>query len=237
MIEIANDRIYDRIEDLKAELSELIDYPEERFIEIIKDVGFECDLCGKCCTREFNDHAFLLDADVDRIKMIDPDALVPAPYYEYCDQHGRFYVSGYALRFKADGSCYFLENGRCRIYDERPAICRIYPYMLHREEGEDGKVDWRQISGLNEHGFYNADIEDEVCRKMAVETKEYEAAFLNQEIRFSELIQEHFEKNGLKHVKGVYDRRIRQFKGGAEIEVFVFHNGALEKNTVTKTDH
>ncbi len=27
------------------------------------------------------------------------------------------------------GSCYFLENGRCRAYEARPEGCRIYPVV------------------------------------------------------------------------------------------------------------
>lgn len=237
MINFTNNNIEDRIDQLKSELKDLSEYPEEGLAEIIKDVGFECDLCGKCCTRDFNGHAFLLDSDVDRIRKIDPDALVPAPFYEYCDQHGRFYVSGYALRFKEDGKCFFLEGGRCRIYNDRLAICRVYPYMLHREGGEDGRIDWRQISGLDEHGYYNTELDDDYCKRSARETIEYETEFLLQEIGFNETVREHFAKNGLKHVKSIYDRRMRQFTGGAAIEVFVYHNGALEQNVVTKSDY
>ncbi len=84
--------------ELNDELSGLAAYPMERFLEIVKEVGFECNLCGKCCTRDFNDHAFLLDDDAERIGYVDKAALIPAPYYEFCDQAGTFYVSGYATR-------------------------------------------------------------------------------------------------------------------------------------------
>ncbi len=60
------------------------------------------------------------------------------------------------------GSCWFLENGKCRIYEHRFTICRIYPYMLHREADEKGSVDWRQFCGLDQHGEYNAIIPDDV---------------------------------------------------------------------------
>ncbi len=142
--------------------------------------------------------------------------------------------SGYALRTKGDkqGSCWFLENKRCRIYDQRFTICRIYPYMLHREPDEKGKVDWRQISGLNEHGEYNTDIPEEECLAIARETKEYEEAFLQQEIAFLEYMNEYFKKNNLRHVQKVYDDKMRRFAKGEPITVQVFYCGRLEKHTV-----
>ena len=162
-----------RIAAAERELSELLAYPPEQLATIIRDVGFRCDLCSRCCTLAFNGHVFLLDRDVVRAREIDPESVEPAPYPEFCDQNGTFYVSGYALKAKdADcGSCYFLENGRCRIYDQRFSICRVYPYMLHRERDELGKLDWRQIAGLNEHGEYNTEIPDVLCQDAAAETK------------------------------------------------------------------
>ena len=29
---------------------------------------------------------------------------------------------------KKNGKCFFLKNGKCKIYEVRPKICRIYPY-------------------------------------------------------------------------------------------------------------
>ena len=143
-----------RIAALVRERNGLFDYPAERLAGIIREVGFRCDCCARCCTRAFNGHVFLLDRDVAVVREIDPGAIEPAPDPEFCDQNGIFYVSGYALRAKddAEGSCWFLDGGKCRIYDRRFSICRIYPYMLHREADEEGNIDWRQISGLEMHG-------------------------------------------------------------------------------------
>ena len=227
----------DKIRELKEELGGLEEYPDEQFLQIIKDVGFECTLCGKCCTRDFNDHAFLLDADAEIIRSLDESALVPAPYYEFCDQNGEFYVSGYAIRAHRDGTCHFMEKGRCKIYEQRPQICRIYPYMLHREEDDEGVFDWRQISGLNRHGSYHASIRDEDCRQIASEVRVYEAAFLNQEIEFLEAVKECFEKNGLKHSPMAYDRQMRLFERGGKVRVNVFYKGGFVQATATKKDY
>jgi len=128
------------------------------------------------------------------------------------------------------GSCWFLKDGRCRIYDRRFAICRIYPYMLHRERDDEGIIDWRQFSGLEQHGEYDREIPDEESMTIARETKEYENAFLTQEIRFLEYMQDYFTKNKLRHVQKIYDDRLRAFRKGAEITVKVFFDDSLEEH-------
>ena len=220
------------IEQNQQELQDLVQYPEEKLASIIRDVGFKCDLCGRCCTEEFNDHVFLLDADTAVIKQIDAIALTPAPYFEFCDQHGRFYVSGYALKSKPDGSCYFLEGGRCRIYSQRLSICRVYPYMLHREADESGNMDWRQVSGLDQHGCYHTEIGETEAREIAKETKNYEMAFLEQEISFLNAVSTHCHKNGLRHIQRVYDSQMRLYQKGGRIEVCVYCSGTFEKNVL-----
>ncbi len=223
-----------RITALTQERNSLYEYPLDRLAGIIRDIRFRCTSCAKCCTRSFNGHVFLLDRDVRTVKEIAPEALEPAPGPEFCDQNGVFYVSGYALRVQDDeaGSCWFLKDCRCRIYDHRFAICRIYPYMLHREPDETGTVDWRQFSGLDQHGEYDAKIPDEESMAIARETMEYENAFLTQEIQFLEYIQTYFTKNRLRHVQKIYDDRLRAFRKGAEITVMVFFDDRLEEHRI-----
>jgi uncharacterized protein len=217
---------------LVQERNSLFEYPLERLAGIIRDIRFRCTSCAKCCTRSFNGHVFLLDRDVKVVRALEPEALEPAPGPEFCDQNGIFYVSGYALRVQEDdaGSCWFLKNGRCRIYDQRFAICRIYPYMLHRERDEEGTIDWRQFSGLEQHGEYDAAIPDEESMAIARETKEYENAFLTQEIQFLEYMQDYFARHRLRHVQKIYDDRLRAFRKGAEITVRVFFDDRLEEH-------
>jgi len=223
-----------RIAALTNERNSLLEYPVERLAGVIQEIGFRCVSCAKCCTRAFNGHVFLLDRDVTNLKALEPSALEPAPDPEFCDQNGIFYVSGYALRTQDDtrGSCWFLDNGRCRIYDRRFTICRIYPYMLHREADEHGDVDWRQFSGLEQHGEYDAEITDDESLDLARETKEFENAFLTQEIQFLEFMQDYFTRHRLRHVQKVYDDRIRQFNRSEEITVMVFYDGNLEPHRI-----
>ena len=226
-----------KIAGLEEELRLLEGYDVEELCSIIKDVGFSCTLCGRCCTNEFNGHVFLLDEDTEKVRKIRPDAIVPAPFFELCDQNGNFYVSGYALKTKENGDCIFLNDNRCTIYGDRFSICRIYPYMLHREYGDDGKLAWRQISGLNEHGEYNTDIPDEECRRVTEETIAYEQSFLEQETNFYKDTLRHFTESGLKPVRMIYDRKIRAFEAGEPVTVFVRFRGKFERTVLKKSDY
>jgi hypothetical protein len=109
--------------------------------------------------------------------------------------------------------------------------------MLHREADEDGNMDWRQISGLNEHGCYHTEINEEECRRIAEETKGYEIACLKQEIGFLEAVDARFRENGLRHVQGIYDKQMRHLRNGGEIEVLVYYNGEFEKNLIRISDY
>jgi Fe-S-cluster containining protein len=226
-----------KIAALVREQNLLFAYPVERLASVIRDVGFKCTCCARCCTRSFNGHVFLLDHDVLEVRSIEPEALEPAPDPEFCDHNGTFYVSGYALRTKNDpaGSCWFLEGGRCRIYDRRFSICRVYPYMLHREPGADGRIDYRQISGLDEHGEYHHFIPDDECLALARETKEYENAFLAHEISFLEYMQEYFSRHGLRHSRVMYRRQMQRFSKGHPVTVMVYHDGTLEPHQVSQS--
>jgi len=104
--------------------------------------------------------------------------------------------------------------------------------MLHREPDENGKVDWRQISGLDKHGEYGMVIPVNERLVIARETREYENAFLTQQIEFLGLIQEYFAKNRLRHVQKVYDDRLKAFAKGVPIMVMAYHDGQLEKHRI-----
>lgn len=225
------------IEELEAEAADLLKYPRADLVSIIRNVGFICTCCAQCCTRDFNGHVFLLESDTETVREIDPSVLMPAPSFEFCDRNGIFYASGYALKTKTDGSCVFLNRNRCTIYDRRMSICRIYPYMLHREEGDDGQVDWRQIGGLNRHGEYYGEIGAEEAEAIASEVMEYEYASLRHQISFISFIREYFADHGLRHVQRVYDRQMAEFRSGIPVTVQVYSREGLEERQAVCTDY
>ena len=225
-----------RIIALMQERNRIFAYSLERLAGEIKTTGFQCTRCGTCCTRAINGHIFLLDHDVAEVKKIDPAAFEPAPDPEFCDQNGTLYVSGYALRMKNDkpGSCWFLENGKCRIYDRRFSACRIYPHMLRRNADEAGLVTWQLFAKMNEHGRYDHDVPEEECLALAREIKEYENAFLTHQISFLETIYEYFVGHVLWHDQELYDHQMRKFLQGEPVKVMVYHAGELEEHQIIK---
>lgn len=218
------------LKELEDELVLLKKYPKEDLEKIIKEIGFSCNCCGKCCTKSFNGHVFLLAEDASRLKTFSPESMIPAPDFPYSDPSGNFYVSGYALKTRENGDCVFLdEKRRCKIYDQRFAICRVYPYMLHRESDDRGKIDWRQISGLDEHGTYDCPISDEACAEIAEETIVYETAFLEQEIAFHKAVLQTFSDEGIRFVRKDHDARVRAFLKNGKATVFVWDGSDLVK--------
>jgi uncharacterized protein len=220
-----------RIIALMQERNRLFAYPLERLAIEIRATGFRCARCGTCCTRAVNGHIFLLDHDMAELRKIDPAACVPAPDPEFCDQDGILYVSGYALRMKNDtnGSCWFLENGRCRIYDNRFSGCRIYPHMLRRSPDATGAVAWQKFAHRNEHGQYDPALSLEECLILAKEIKEYENAFLTQQISFLETIHEYFTLNDLCHDPAMYEDRMQRSRQGTPVDIKAFHTGEFEE--------
>jgi Fe-S-cluster containining protein len=65
----------------------------------------------------------------------------------------------------AVGACAFLdERGACRIYAERPYVCRTQGLPLRwSEEGAEGAVELRDICPLNEAGEPIAELRADAC--------------------------------------------------------------------------
>jgi Fe-S-cluster containining protein len=214
----------------RVELTALETYPPGDLAAIISAVGFRCDCCGRCCTREFNGYVLLLEEDTLRIRAYEQEALEPVPVFDFCDQHGRYYTSGYTIRSRGypEGSCHFLKDRRCRIYEQRPAVCRVYPYMLRQEPDEEGNVDWRQISGLDQHGEYHTAISGEDALRIANQTRLFEEAAIAHEIAYLDFTGRYFLEHGLRNVRKKFDDGLRSAERGEEIEVMVFFQGTFE---------
>lgn len=227
-------KIPHRIIALMQERNRLFEYPSEDLEAVIRECGFRCTQCGRCCTRRINGHIFLLDHDTAAVRAMDADALVPAPDPEFCDQNGTFYVSGYAVRMKddKDGSCWFLQDNRCRIYDKRFSVCRIYPHMLRRIAGEGGQAAWHTFSRPDGHGRHKEPLSDQECSALARAIREYENAVLSHQISFLETVHEYFTINNLWHDGGMYVRQVEALLSGKPVAVMVYHAGELEERIV-----
>lgn len=218
-----------RVLALIQERNYLFQYPLERLSGEIKDAGFRCDMCGNCCTQAVNPHIFLLDRDKAALTQIDPESFEPVPDPEFCDQDGILYTSGYALKMRGEDphACWFLEKNRCLIYDRRCSICRIYPYTLRRIRDSEGRFRWRRVSRPGKHGHCHDEIPEEECRTLALAVKEYENAFLTQQISFLETIQEYFTKHSLVHDHSRYLEGLSLISRGSPVTITVYDAGEL----------
>lgn len=216
-----------RIIALMQERNRLFAYSLNRLAGEIRELGFRCSQCGMCCTRALNSHVFLLERDVENLRKIDPDALEPAQDPEFCDQNGTMYVSGYSVRMGdgSTGSCRFLEGKRCRIYERRFSACRIYPYMLRRIPDSSGRMTWRQFSPQHRFGDCQAVLPDEECFTIAREIREYENAYLTQQISFLEAIHEFFTIHNLRQDLEIYRDRAWADPMHGPVTVMVYHAG------------
>jgi len=215
-------QIEEHIENFKKELYDLQNYPYQELVHIIQDVGFSCTCCGRCCTAAFNGHIYLLSDDIKHARSFNPDLLVPAPGFELADREGRMYASSYAMKMSPEGTCPYLLDGRCSDYLNRFFICKIYPYMLHREPDEEGNYDFRQISGLNQHGEYHTEISHNEACEIADMIYSYEQAYLEHMIQFYQFMLTHFTTHNLRYSRHAHDRTMRAFYQGGEIDVYVY---------------
>lgn len=116
------------------------------------DVHFECTGCAACCTQE-NMLVTLTGTDIVRIaKLLDltatellraidfyilgenesvPRGLRKIPSVE--TEKGRAYV---ALKKIEDTGCIFLSENKCMIYPYRPGVCKSFPFVFGRKNGE-----------------------------------------------------------------------------------------------------
>ena len=100
-------------------------------LHVLHAARLKCRLgCSSCCVDDLQ--VFAIEAD--RIRACHPDLLaIGAPH--------------------AKGACAFLDDrGACRIYDERPYVCRTQglPLRWLEENDDDSTVELRDICPLND---------------------------------------------------------------------------------------
>ncbi len=114
-------------------------------------VRFECTMCGACC-REPLMIVVVTSEDIRRIAhglgLSAPELLRALDFYVLPE--GRGVPDGLrgiprpateeglaivALRKLEDGSCVFLHENACLIYDIRPSVCTAFPFVF-RDEGD-----------------------------------------------------------------------------------------------------
>lgn len=107
----------------------------ERVKQQVLEAGFSCLLCGACCSGPDNE-VMVSPPEIEMLAEATGMSRdeIAEPYPEWMQQGGCTFTFGWVLRRGEDGNCIFLENNRCRVYQNRPHICRTYPFMLDGEE-------------------------------------------------------------------------------------------------------
>jgi len=132
------------LEALRHELQETRDLSLDHLAQQIKALGFQCLRCGECCAGEENSvvvFPFEIRAIRERTGLFWDEVARPPSVGEWDDQ-GRFHTLEWRLN-KEHGSCKFYRDGECRIYGERPLLCKTYPFFL-----ENGVLGVSECIGL-----------------------------------------------------------------------------------------
>lgn len=90
----------------------------------LEELHFECiEICGLCCLCQpelLGDENKQFAKDPELKKGITRQSIVGTK------------TKNYSLKLKEGrGSCYFLSNRRCTIYNKRPYYCRMFPFHVH----------------------------------------------------------------------------------------------------------
>lgn len=111
---------------------------------------FRCTACGACCTGEPG-HVWVTPAEVRRLARA--RGLSPRAF------RSRFVVrvgKRLSLREHENGDCVMLADGRCSVYDAKPARCTTYPFWPTLVDSEK---DWREeaarCEGIGQGDFYS----------------------------------------------------------------------------------
>ncbi|MFC6717108.1 YkgJ family cysteine cluster protein [Natrialbaceae archaeon GCM10025810] len=168
------------MQSLEAELERARDLDVGELADAIESIGFECTRCGACCTAHEAGHGAEPDPDEgreehtatvfpDEVRTLQEatdrdwrDVARPMPYGLTEGENG---LEGetfeWALRTDPCGDCVFYEVeggvGACTVHEDRPLICRTYPFSVALEGtsqpmgeavDEDGIVRAHECEGL-----------------------------------------------------------------------------------------
>jgi Fe-S-cluster containining protein len=93
-----------------------------------KDINFACTKCGLCCgdTAQKIRHILLLEADAQRIAAHTKQSILG-----FAGETAEKMPYVYEMHKNPNtGKCTFLVENQCTIYEQRPLICRFYPFEL-----------------------------------------------------------------------------------------------------------
>ncbi|MFA7369176.1 MAG: YkgJ family cysteine cluster protein [Kiritimatiellales bacterium] len=94
------------------------------------ECSFKCQQCGTCC--RWSGHVLLTEADICRLA-----AAAELSEVQFIERNTVLAANRHQLSLAdgPDGSCMLLEEGRCALYEARPAQCRDFPHGWRVAEG------------------------------------------------------------------------------------------------------
>ncbi len=97
------------------------------------NIRFDCTKCGLCCgdTEHKKRHILLLEQEAQTIAK---ETTKPTQAFTTEKSNNQPFI--YEMKKTTEGKCVFLKNNQCRIYAQRPLICRFYPFELKTENNQ-----------------------------------------------------------------------------------------------------
>ncbi|MDW7731573.1 MAG: YkgJ family cysteine cluster protein [Methanolobus sp.] len=230
------------IQDLAEELETAEKISIEEIASEIRNIGFSCNMCGKCCRKEHGDNTVVVSPEEiesicnnnrlehSRVAMpftTDVPGILPDERYlednrDLIDTDGNIHTFGWKLLRKRNGDCSFIPDkvagNRCGIYDVRPMLCSTYPFYM-----ESGKLKTSECEGLGQQ------IPHEDSLKLAAEVIFRYIAEIEETIRLYK-IYEGFEQ-GTENLNKALDN-IRE-----GIINYIVHDSKGSHRTELKNEH
>ncbi len=130
-----------------------------RIAGIVQSIGFQCIRCGACCSAVEKDSNLVMVTPAEIRQIMDlsgfPWQEIAEPYPEKIeDEEGNSFTIGWCIR-RNNENCRFLDDGACSIYQNRPWICRTYPFILSGERvqtfpcpGLGSEISWQDAMAI-----------------------------------------------------------------------------------------
>ncbi len=142
-------------------------------------VPFRCQLCGACC-RDVEDSLMLEPMDIYRLgrflreqgEGIDDPEDVLATYTHTSLLAERLPI--FLLNTVGpEQACVFLKDGRCRVYEARPRVCRLYPFCV--APGDRGRDFLYCLSQDRSHHFTDGrvSVKDWFYQNFSAEARQF----------------------------------------------------------------
>jgi Fe-S-cluster containining protein len=135
-----------------------------------KNICFVCSCCGLCCgdTPNKKRQVLLLKTEAERIA-----AYTKRSVNSFAAETSENAPYLFVMRKNPDtGMCLFLEDNQCTVYDQRPLICRFYPFELTTDEN-------------GTFVFKETDECPVICSKNGVETRELDEQFFRELLKLA----------------------------------------------------